>query len=112
MEFTNANDMSNDNRYPRPLYQRAVNAYLREFCEKHDYDIHEVHVTGEPYPLYDFDDFFWGISLDDIRLDIDGLDTKTGGHIDTTADDLGNWLTARRDGDTINYKNYILATRL
>lgn len=98
-----------ENRYPRPIYARAVRAYLQEFCDKHDYDIKEVQEHGAPYPLYDFSDELCNISLDDIRLDIDGLDTETGGHITPEAGAIEAWYLS---GEAVNYKNWIIWKRL
>lgn len=76
-------------RYPRPLWDRAVAAYINEFCAKHDFDLDYVG-KSEHSDMFYFNDMFC-FSLYDIRLDIDGLDTMTRGHIDTQPNDIFDW---------------------
>ena len=102
-----------DMTYPQPLYQRAVNAYLRAFCEKHGLSETDITEVGVPeYPTYAVDPWNAIIHFDDIRLDIDGMDYN-GRHITAHADAMPEHLAQNEDAyykgeRTINYRTYLL----
>ena len=101
------------NTYPQPLYQRAVNAYLRAFCEKHGLSETDITEVGVPeYPTYAVGPWNAVIHFDDIRLDIDGMDYN-GRHITVPADALPKYIARNTDAyykgeGKINYRTYLL----
>lgn len=98
------------NRYPKPLWERAVNAYLQEFCKKHDFELYSVGPFADNTSgLYHFMDGLLILDLDDIRLDVDGIDTKTKGRIDSDPDDIMKWYS---DPTGISYRTYLLLKHL
>ena len=79
------------NTYPKPLYQRAVNAYLRAFRDKHGLKETDITPVGVPeYPLYLIEPWTAAVDFDIIRLDVDGLDYN-GRHIDAPEEALYNY---------------------
>ena len=79
-----------ENKFPKPIYERAVEAYLLEFTNKHKLQRADIYLVGvKEYPLYFVEPWMMAINFDDIRLDIDGLDYN-GKHIDAPEDALYN----------------------
>lgn len=97
------------NKYPQPLYARAVRAYLQEFCDKHGYDMKEVQEHGAPYPLYDFGESLCNISLDDIRIDIDGFYLHDGRYVEIDAEAIHEWYLG---GSGYNYWHWLMMNKL
>ena len=101
------------NTYPKPLYQRAVNAYLRLFREKHGLKETDITNVGVPeYPTYLIEPWTAAVSFDDIRLDIDGLDYN-GRHITAPENALYEHIYDNSEAyykgeHTINYRTYLL----
>lgn len=99
--------------YPQPLYQRAVNAYLRAFRDKHGLKETDITPVGVPeYPLYLIEPWTAAVNFDDIRLDVDGLDYN-GRHIDAPEEALYNYCydvaeMYTNSGQEINYRTYLL----
>ena len=99
--------------YPKPLYQRAVNAYLRAFRQKHGLGEDDITEVGVPeYPTYLIEPWQTVLSFDDIRLDIDGMDYN-GRHITAPADALPKYVARNSDAyyngeGKINYRTYLL----
>lgn len=101
--------------YPKPLYDRAVEAYLQEFARRNGLERAGIHRVGpEEYPMYLIDGWDCTVTFDDIRLDVSGFTLTGGKHIDTTPGDMLAWAMycddARFEGEhkPMNYLHFLM----
>lgn len=103
-------------KYPKPLHQRAVAAYLLEFTRKHYLEREDVEPMGPvEYPAFAI--IPWGVAVtyDDIRIDIDGVELHDGTIKETPEHAIYDWAIEQSDayhsvGSGIrNFRTYVLA---
>ena len=107
--------MNKKAKYPQPLYARAVEAYLTEFALRQGLTRADIE-TGAPeeYPTYTVEPWGHTFTLDDIRIDVDGLRLATGGRIEPKPGDICRWAEYIEDAaysraPFMNYSHWLRA---